>query len=313
MVSLSTAIVRRATSEERPADVGTLASSQPPTARWCSFASVGAKDNAETLTVLGREVRITQSRQAVFLARGASSRSSTSSATTSRSRPGALAGIRDRPIVLKRFVDGAEGQPFYQKRAPENRPDVAAHRDAVVSVGPHRRGGRRRRRGRARVDRQPRLHRAASARRCARAISIIPTSCASISIPGPASRGTTCVASRWRSKALLERAGAARLAEDERLARHARQRAHRAALDVHRSAARGAGVLARDRAARADARDVEVVEGGAPRRVPRLQPEREGSHDVLGVFGAAAARRARVGAARAGRRSRTAIRRTSPC
>ena len=37
--------------------------------------------------------------------------------------PGALAGIRDRPIVLKRFVDGAEGEPFYQKRAPEQRPD----------------------------------------------------------------------------------------------------------------------------------------------------------------------------------------------
>ena len=37
--------------------------------------------------------------------------------------PGALAGIRDRPLVLKRFVDGAEGPPFYQKRAPEQRPD----------------------------------------------------------------------------------------------------------------------------------------------------------------------------------------------
>jgi DNA ligase D-like protein (predicted polymerase) len=37
--------------------------------------------------------------------------------------PGALAPIRDRPIVLKRFVDGAEGQPFYQKRAPSKRPD----------------------------------------------------------------------------------------------------------------------------------------------------------------------------------------------
>ena len=32
--------------------------------------------------------------------------------------PGALAGIRDRPIVLKRFVNGAEGEAFYQKRAP---------------------------------------------------------------------------------------------------------------------------------------------------------------------------------------------------
>ena len=35
---------------------------------------------------------------------------------------GALAGIRDRPIVLKRFVHGAEGEAFYQKRAPAQRP-----------------------------------------------------------------------------------------------------------------------------------------------------------------------------------------------
>ena len=37
--------------------------------------------------------------------------------------PGALNGIRDRPIVLKRFVDGAAGEAFYQKRAPANHPD----------------------------------------------------------------------------------------------------------------------------------------------------------------------------------------------
>jgi len=37
--------------------------------------------------------------------------------------PGALRGIRDRPIVLKRFVQGAHGQPFYQKRAPEKHPE----------------------------------------------------------------------------------------------------------------------------------------------------------------------------------------------
>jgi len=35
---------------------------------------------------------------------------------------GALFGIRDRPLVLKRFVDGAEGEAFYQKRAPADRP-----------------------------------------------------------------------------------------------------------------------------------------------------------------------------------------------
>jgi bifunctional non-homologous end joining protein LigD len=36
--------------------------------------------------------------------------------------PGAVAGIKDRPIVLKRFVNGAEGEAFYQKRAPAQRP-----------------------------------------------------------------------------------------------------------------------------------------------------------------------------------------------
>jgi bifunctional non-homologous end joining protein LigD len=36
---------------------------------------------------------------------------------------GALRGIAGRPIVLKRYVDGAEGEPFFQKRVPEQRPE----------------------------------------------------------------------------------------------------------------------------------------------------------------------------------------------
>ncbi|MGH9456580.1 MAG: DNA polymerase domain-containing protein, partial [Thermoanaerobaculia bacterium] len=36
---------------------------------------------------------------------------------------GALRGIAGRPIVLKRFVSGAEGEAFFQKRAPDSRPD----------------------------------------------------------------------------------------------------------------------------------------------------------------------------------------------
>jgi DNA ligase D-like protein (predicted polymerase) len=34
----------------------------------------------------------------------------------------ALRAIAGRPIVLKRYVDGAEAEPFFQKRAPEQRP-----------------------------------------------------------------------------------------------------------------------------------------------------------------------------------------------
>ncbi len=35
---------------------------------------------------------------------------------------GALRGIRNRPCVLKRFVNGAAADPFFQKRAPDGRP-----------------------------------------------------------------------------------------------------------------------------------------------------------------------------------------------
>jgi DNA ligase D-like protein (predicted polymerase) len=36
--------------------------------------------------------------------------------------PGALTGAGDRPMALKRFVNGAAGEAFFQKRAPDNRP-----------------------------------------------------------------------------------------------------------------------------------------------------------------------------------------------
>ncbi len=36
---------------------------------------------------------------------------------------GALRGIAGRPIVLKRYVNGADQEPFFQKRAPEDHPD----------------------------------------------------------------------------------------------------------------------------------------------------------------------------------------------
>src|SRR2546425_4569451 len=35
----------------------------------------------------------------------------------------ALRGIAARPLVLKRYVNGAEGEPFFQKRAPEQHPE----------------------------------------------------------------------------------------------------------------------------------------------------------------------------------------------
>jgi bifunctional non-homologous end joining protein LigD len=81
-----------------------------------------AKEQAEVLSIDGREVRVTNPDKPYFTAHTKLSKLELVRYYLSIA-PGALAGIRDRPIVLKRFVDGAEGQAFYQKRAPANRPD----------------------------------------------------------------------------------------------------------------------------------------------------------------------------------------------
>jgi DNA primase len=64
---------------------------------------------------------------------------------------GAIGGVSGRPMALKRFVNGAEGEAFFQKRAPANRP-------AWVETA-HGRRGRRPGCGAAGVGGEPRLHR----------------------------------------------------------------------------------------------------------------------------------------------------------
>src|SRR5687767_13734705 len=81
------------------------------------------KDNtAAVLSIEGREVHVTHPDKPYFSKQTKLSKLDLVHYYMSVA-PGALAGIRDRPLVLKRFVDGAEGQPFYQKRAPAKRPD----------------------------------------------------------------------------------------------------------------------------------------------------------------------------------------------
>src|ERR671915_1186823 len=78
-------------------------------------------DTAAVLSIEGREVRITHADKPYFTKQTKVSKIDLVRYYLSVA-PGALAGIRDRPVVLKRFVDGAEGEAFYQKRAPTNRP-----------------------------------------------------------------------------------------------------------------------------------------------------------------------------------------------
>jgi bifunctional non-homologous end joining protein LigD len=83
---------------------------------------VAKEEAGELLIIDGREVRVSNPNKLYF-----SKQAKLSKLDLVRYylaiAPGALGGIRDRPIVLKRYVNGAEGEAFYQKRAPGNRPE----------------------------------------------------------------------------------------------------------------------------------------------------------------------------------------------
>lgn len=79
------------------------------------------KEPAEVLTIEGHEVQITNPTKLYFKAAGVTKLDLVRYYLAVAE--GALRGIRNRPLVLKRFVDGAEGEPFYQKRAPANKPE----------------------------------------------------------------------------------------------------------------------------------------------------------------------------------------------
>ena len=189
--------------------------------------------------------------------------------------PGALAGIQDRPIVLKRFVNGAEGEAFYQKRAPTDRPewmrtitlsfpsgrtaeeivvDDAAGLAWIVNLGC--------------LELHPHPVRSAELNH--------PDELRVDLDPGPGVGWADVRKVALEVKALLEELGLQRLAENQRLARDAYPGADRAAVEFQRSAARGAGIIARCGTARTVARQFEMVEGRTARGVSGLQPERQG-------------------------------------
>src|SRR6201986_698997 len=86
------------------------------------MTKTSAKDDVEVLTIDGHEVRVTHPDKLYFSKQVKVSKLDLVRYYLSIA-PGALAGIADRPVVLKRFVDGAEGEAFYQNRAPKERPD----------------------------------------------------------------------------------------------------------------------------------------------------------------------------------------------
>ncbi|HEX9219448.1 MAG TPA: DNA polymerase domain-containing protein [Gemmatimonadaceae bacterium] len=80
------------------------------------------KQAAEVLSIDGREVQITNPDKPYFSRDVKLTKLQVVQYYLSVAS-GAVRGVQDRPNMLKRFVNGAEREPFYQKRAPENRPD----------------------------------------------------------------------------------------------------------------------------------------------------------------------------------------------
>lgn len=89
---------------------------------WSYSSGVASKAPAEVLVIEGREVQVSNPQKLYFSKEVQLTKLELVRYYLSVAE-GALRGIRGRPAVLKRFVDGAEGEAFYQKRAPEKRPE----------------------------------------------------------------------------------------------------------------------------------------------------------------------------------------------
>jgi bifunctional non-homologous end joining protein LigD len=78
-------------------------------------------DRKEILEVAGHQVVITNPDKVFFAASGVTKLDMVRYYLSVAD--GALRGVTGRPMVLKRFVHGASGEAFFQKRAPDKRPD----------------------------------------------------------------------------------------------------------------------------------------------------------------------------------------------
>ena len=82
---------------------------------------VASKAPAETLDVGGRQVRISNPGKVYFPEAGITKLDLVRYYL--QVAEGAVRAVYDRPIVLKRYVDGITGEGFFQKRAPSHRPE----------------------------------------------------------------------------------------------------------------------------------------------------------------------------------------------
>jgi DNA ligase D-like protein (predicted polymerase) len=79
------------------------------------------RGNFEVLSLAGREVTVTNPEKIYFPKAGITKLELVQYYVAVAD--GALRGVARRPQIMKRFVNGVEAEPFYQKRVDKNRPD----------------------------------------------------------------------------------------------------------------------------------------------------------------------------------------------
>jgi bifunctional non-homologous end joining protein LigD len=88
---------------------------------WRAGYRVGMPDRKEIIEVAGRSVPVSHPDKVYFPRTGHTKLDLVRYYLSVAD--GALRGAGGRPMVLKRYVNGAEGEPFFQKRAPSSRPE----------------------------------------------------------------------------------------------------------------------------------------------------------------------------------------------
>src|SRR5581483_10793679 len=114
----STRSARRALPVPAPEGPDLAPPARPRHAGWQATAVATPSTEVE---VAGRVVTVTNPDKVFFSARGETKLDLVRYYLAVGD--GALRGVRERPTVLKRYPNGAEGEFFYQKRVPASRPE----------------------------------------------------------------------------------------------------------------------------------------------------------------------------------------------
>ncbi len=95
------------------------------------------KAEPAVIDVAGREVRVSNPGKPFFPERGVTKLDLVEYYV--ECAEAVVRGLRDRPTVMKRWVDGVQGEPFFQKRVPDSAPDWLQTATVTFPSGRHAR------------------------------------------------------------------------------------------------------------------------------------------------------------------------------